>query len=261
VKNEKIEGAAMRQCPNCKNNIADFVTVCPYCGAGIGAAPLNPALANPAQAVFAGPPEKSGKATASLVCGILLCLSPFTSVAAVILGHLALSDIKKSAGRMAGHGMALAGLILGYIGLAMVPLTLIIAAIAIPNILRAKMAANEASAVGTLRTYNTAMITYSSACPDIGYPQSLENLGPGTKDCSRADLVETALAKPVPVKNGYRFFYTVHRGANGLNGSYVISADPISPATSGVRHFFTDESGVLRYSVRGGADADSEPLQ
>lgn len=49
---------------------------------------------------------------------------------------------------------------------------LIIAAIAIPNLLRSTMAANEASAVGSLRTYNTAMVRYSRACPEIGYPAS-----------------------------------------------------------------------------------------
>jgi len=105
-----------------------------------------------AQPAWNGPQESSGKATASMVCGILFFVWPFTAIAAVVLGHLALAEIKKSAGRLAGRGMAMAGLILGYIGVAMVPFILIIAAIAIPNLLRAKMAANEASAVGTLRT-------------------------------------------------------------------------------------------------------------
>ena len=138
-------------------------------------------------------------------------------IAAVVLGHLALAEIKKSAGRLAGRGMAMAGLILGYIGVAMVPFILIIAAIAIPNLLRAKMAANEASAVGTLRTYNTAMVTYASECPKIGYAKSLENLGPGTTEadqCTHANLVGAQLAMPVPVKAGYHFSYTSEAGAD-----------------------------------------------
>jgi uncharacterized membrane protein len=132
-----------------------------------------------------------------MVCGTVFFLWPFTAIAAIVLGHLALSEIKKSAGRLAGHGMAMAGLILGYIGVAMVPFILIILAIAIPNLLRAKMAANEASAVGTLRAYNIAMVTYASACPDVGYPASLENIGPGSKDCSHLNVVDASLAEQV----------------------------------------------------------------
>jgi hypothetical protein len=71
----------MRQCPNCKNNIADFVTACPYCGAGIGAAP-----GNPAQAGYTGAQGKSGKATASLVCGLVFFFWPFTAVLTAAVG-------------------------------------------------------------------------------------------------------------------------------------------------------------------------------
>src|SRR6266852_2117927 len=122
-------GNPVKQCPNCQTNLADYVPSCPHCGVNLTVAPSG--LAQPA---WSGPQEKSGKATASLVCGILLCLSPFSSAAAVVLGHLALSDIKNSAGRMAGQGVAVAGLVLGYVGLVFfVPMVLIIAAIAIPN--------------------------------------------------------------------------------------------------------------------------------
>lgn len=244
----------MKQCPNCKNNVADFVAACPYCGAGLVVTPMNPG-----QPVWSGVPEKSGKATASLVCGVIFFMWPLSAIAAVILGHLALSEIKKSAGRLAGQGMAIAGLVLGYIGIAAVPFILIIAAIAIPNLLRARMAANEASAVGTLRNYNTAMITYASACPDIGYPASLENLGPGGKDCNHLEVVDSQLGAQIPVKNGYRFFYT-REGAMAGQTSYGLAADPVNPGTSGVRHFFTDQSGVIRFSVEGSANAGSEPL-
>jgi len=147
----------LKQCPNCQGNLADYVPACPYCGV-ILAIPAG----GGAQPAWNGPQQSSGKATASMVCGILFFFWPFTAIAAVILGHIALSEIKKSAGRLAGHGMAMAGLILGYIGVAFVPFILIIAAIAIPNILRSKMAANEASAVGTLRTFNVAMVSYAS---------------------------------------------------------------------------------------------------
>jgi len=65
------------------------------------------------------------------ICGFLF---PFLlSIAAIILGHLSLSEIKKSAGRVTGQGLAIAGLVLGYLGIVTIPVILIIAAIAIPN--------------------------------------------------------------------------------------------------------------------------------
>lgn len=82
-----------------------------------------------------GPVETSGKAIASLICGVLFFIFP-VAIAAVVLGHLSFSDICKSGGRLVGNGIATAGLILGYMGLAAVPFILIIAAIAIPNLLR-----------------------------------------------------------------------------------------------------------------------------
>jgi type IV pilus assembly protein PilA len=248
----------LKQCPNCHGNVADYVPICPYCGVVLVVSP-----AGSAQPAWNGPQESSGKATASMVCGILFFFWPFTAIAAVVLGHIALSEIKRSAGRLAGHGMAIAGLILGYIGVAFVPFILIIAAIAIPNLLRSKMAANEASAVGSLRTLNTAMATYATECPKIGYPQDLRSLGPAlseTDRCAHADLVDAQLGTALPMKYGYHFFYTPQVDADGLVTRYVLASDPVTPGTSGVRHFFTDESGVIRYSMRGRADVNSQPL-
>jgi type IV pilus assembly protein PilA len=253
-----VGGTALKQCPNCKNNLADYVPTCPHCGVNLVVTPLAGA-----QAAWTGPPETSGKATASLVCGILFFFWP-AALAAVILGHLSLSEIKRSAGRLAGQGRAVAGLVLGYVGLAFIPFILIIAAIAIPNLLRSKMAANEASAVGSLRTYNTAMVTYATECPNIGYPKVLANLGPGVADgdkCEHANLLESRLSVPTPAKSGYRFYYMPEADANGVMTKYVLAADPINPGTTGIRHFFMDETGVIRYSMRGGADVNSEPLQ
>ncbi len=247
----------MKQCPNCNNNLADYVPLCPYCGVALAASPVGTA-----QPTWSGPQQSSGKATASLVCGILFFFWPFTAIAAVVLGHIALSEIKKSAGRLAGHGMAMAGLILGYAGVALVPFILIIAAIAIPNLLRAKMAANEATAVGTLRTYNTAMVTYAAECPKIGYPKDLRSLGPGLSDtdkCAHADLLNAQLGTALPVKSGYHFHYQPQADA-GVVMKYTLAADPVAPGTSGVRHFFTDESGVIRFSLGDEADVNSAPL-
>jgi type IV pilus assembly protein PilA len=251
----------VKQCPNCSGNLADFVALCPYCGAAVAVAQAPGFTGQPE---WNGPPQNSGKALASLICGMVFFFWPFSALAAVILGHLALSDIRRSAGRLAGRGMAIGGLVTGYIGVSTVPI-LIIAAIAIPNILRSKMAANEASAVGSLRTYNTALVRYATECPSQGYPASLTFLGPGeagADKCVRADLVEALMGSEMPVKSGYRFYYAAESyDASGHVVKYALAADPVTPGTTGMRHFFTDESGVIRFSRRGGADAHSEPLQ
>jgi hypothetical protein len=137
----------VKSCPYCAQPLADYVQVCPFCRTNL----VTPASATGvSSAMPPGNAETSGKAIGSLVCGILFFFLP-AAIAAVVLGHLSLSEIRQSAGRTAGRSMAIAGLVLGYLGLSFVPL-LIIAAIAIPNLLRAKMAANEASAVALLRT-------------------------------------------------------------------------------------------------------------
>src|SRR3974390_3151776 len=90
--------------------------------------------------------------------------------------------------------------------LIVVAIILIIAAIAIPNLLRSRMAANEASAVGSLRTINTAAVTYSTTY-GIGYPAALSNLGPAaTASSTTADLVDSVLSSGI--KSGYSFTYT-----------------------------------------------------
>jgi type IV pilus assembly protein PilA len=139
---------------------------------------------------------------------------------------------------------------------------LIIAAIAIPNLLRARMAANEASAVGILRTYNRAMVSYATQCQNNGFPASVTNLGAGRGDCEGAELVDALLAAPAAIKNGYRFFYSPGPADNlGHVISYTINADPISENTSGMRHFFMDESGVIRSSTGTPTSADSPPIR
>jgi type IV pilus assembly protein PilA len=258
----------MQTCSRCAASVQEGVSFCPSCGNGltgipapmVGRSPLSPAHS----AVYTGPQETSGKATASLIFGIAayLILPFLAAIPAVILGHLALSDIKKRAGQLKGNGLAIAGMVMGYAQVVFVPFILIIAAIAIPNLLRARMAANEASAVGTLRTYNTAMVAYASRCQSNGFPGSVHNLGPGSGDCEGANLVGATLAAPDATKSGYRFFYSPGPANNlGQIVSYTITAAPITDNTTGTRHFFTDESGVIRMSRGELVNADSPPLQ
>jgi type IV pilus assembly protein PilA len=258
----------MQTCSRCAASVQEGVSFCPSCGnalTGIPApliarSPLSPAIPT----TYTGPQETSGKATASLICGIAAyVILPFlAAIPAIVLGHLALSDIKKKAGQLKGNGLAIAGMVMGYAQVVFFPFILIIAAIAIPNLLRSRMAANEASAVGILRTYNTAMVTYASMCPNAGFPGSVRSLGPGSGDCEGANLLGAALTAPDATKSGYRFFYSPGTADNlGRVISYTVTADPITDNTTGTRHFLTDESGVIRASSGAPATVESPPLQ
>lgn len=259
---------------------------CSKCGAKLNnaasAPPAPPSASIPqmatGQPTRAEPPTAtSGKAIGSLISGIFSIFFP-AAIAAVILGHLSLSDIKKSAGGLTGRGMAIAGLVLGYLGVVMIPFILIIAAIAIPNLLRARMAANEASAVGSLRALNTAAVQYAASYQN-GYPSSLQVLGYDDStigNCNHAGIIDRTLASGQ--KNGYELVYTAAFPdqatkpaispkaaaagctAGGASG-YAITADPIEPNKSGRRHFYTDQTGVIRASSGDEqATVDSEPL-
>jgi type IV pilus assembly protein PilA len=145
--------------------------------------------------------------------------------------------------------------------LIVVAIILIIAAIAIPNLLRARIAANEASAVASLRTMNTASITYNSTFNT--YASTLSSLGPSngaTPTSTTADLLDQVLAPAGGVntssKSGYNFTYA---SATPF-ATYTITAAPITANQTGVRNFFTDQSGVIRANPAGAATASSTPI-
>jgi prepilin-type N-terminal cleavage/methylation domain-containing protein len=137
--------------------------------------------------------------------------------------------------------------------LIVVAIILIIAAIAIPNLLRSKIAANEASAVGTLRTINTAAVSFSTTYGN--YPPLLTDLGPSTSPTSTAaDLVDQPVASGS--KSGYNFTY----GASSTYQQYSITANPITVGVTGQRYFFTDQTGVIRYNLTTTASSSDNPL-
>jgi len=144
--------------------------------------------------------------------------------------------------------------------LIVVAIILIIAAIAIPNLVRAKMAANEASAVASLRTYNTSMVAYSTTYQTVP-ATGLGQLGPAsTPSSTAADLVDSLLGSATPVKSGYSFTYTAGTAQNGIVYSYTIIAVP-SNSSTGQRKFFTDQSGVIRQTTNGSTPtASSTPI-
>jgi type IV pilus assembly protein PilA len=142
--------------------------------------------------------------------------------------------------------------------LIVVAIILIIAAIAIPNLLRSRMAANEASAVGSLRTINTACVTYSTTYPSVGYPATLVALGPSASASSAsADLIDSVLS--AGTKSGYTFTFV--QAAGTPSTGYSVVAEPTSRGTSGQRGFYTDQSGVIRYESSAAATSSSSPLQ
>ena len=152
--------------------------------------------------------------------------------------------------------------------LIVVAIILIIAAIAIPNLLRSRMAANEASAVGSIRTMNTAAITYNSTYGN-GFPPSLAAIGTtgtGAVSCTNAQLIDSVLTGGS--KSGYNFALAPGTVAltsaqsscssgYGYSDGYVVTATPITTGTTGQRGFCSDSSGVIRYNASGTPQATS----
>jgi prepilin-type N-terminal cleavage/methylation domain-containing protein len=144
--------------------------------------------------------------------------------------------------------------------LIVVSIVLIIAAIAIPNLLRARIAADEASAVSSIRTLNTAEVTYQSAYPTWGYANTLAKLGPGGVGSicpaggptqNNSCLVDSVLSNANiagKAKSGYWYRVAANQGAGGT--IYLIYTVGTSPATfnqTGVRSFCSNEDAVVQF--------------
>jgi type IV pilus assembly protein PilA len=149
--------------------------------------------------------------------------------------------------------------------LIVVAIILIIAAIAIPNLLHAKIAANEAAAAEVIRTITTASVTYSSTYGN-GYPATLANLGGpagGSSTCDLSVLMDNIIAAAPSQKSGYSFAYSAVGppvaavpgcslpGAN----AYLVTATPISEFVTGIHSFCSDEPGTLHYDTAGSQNA------
>jgi len=156
--------------------------------------------------------------------------------------------------------------------LIVVAIILIIAAIAIPNLLRAKIAANEASAVGSMRTIVTSEVAYASAGwttggQPIGFSAALADLGgtncasappTATNTCLIDPVLAGATASGTP-KSGYYFTYTP--GGNPNHTSFTLSGAPAAPQQTGNRYFFADASGVIRFNPSQAATSTDTALQ
>jgi type IV pilus assembly protein PilA len=135
--------------------------------------------------------------------------------------------------------------------LIVVAIILIIAAIAIPNLLRARIAANESSAVGSVRTIVTAEVTYSSTW-GTGFAATIVNLG-GANPCvaaaGAACLIDPVLA--AGNKSGYQLAAPGGAAVGGILPTFAVSAVPQTVGQTGQRAFCSDESGVVRFDPRG----------
>jgi type IV pilus assembly protein PilA len=146
--------------------------------------------------------------------------------------------------------------------LIVVAIILIIAAIAIPNLLRARIAANESSAVASVRTLNTAMISYNSAYPTVGFAATLGALAGTTcapPDSTSACLIDTQLG--TGVKSGYTIALSNVTGTPA--STYTFIASPTVPNQTGVRYFCSFADGVVRFAAAtlSACDNTVTPLQ
>src|SRR5512146_280906 len=149
--------------------------------------------------------------------------------------------------------------------LIVVAIIMVLAAVAIPKMLAARMAANEASAVACVRGILTAQAWYTAAYPKVGYASDLKQLGMpsggGATDSSHAGYLDWVLGcetQPCP-KSGYKFSITSTAASDTTVGTFTITAVPIYPGSSGSRGFCADQTGVIMVDPDGGSTC-TQPL-
>ena len=249
----------MKTCPNCGTINQATVTACARCGRDLASSQG----------------ARKGLATTSLALGIasypLMCAfgaGLITAVLAIVCGIVALVRVNRAPQQFGGKGSAISGLVLGGLAIVLIPVWLIVAAIAIPSLLRARMAANESAAVGDVRTLISAEATYAAA--NGGYYDKLECLAqpqsciPGPS-APRQALVSALMANTAP-RRGYEFALYVGAPAPLEDGrsasrssvtSFAYVAAPMVAGRTGLKTFCGDESGVIRFSPEGRASAAS----
>jgi len=148
----------------------------------------------------------------------------------------------------------------------------IIAAIAVPGLLRARMSGNEASAIGSLRAINSAESTYSSSCGGNGYAQSLSDLalppsgstqGFISPDLSSNGIVKSGYTVSLAAETGSATVTTAANTCNGATANAVSSyhgvSTPVTVGSTGQRSFATDSRGTIYYDMTGAAIANPIP--
>ena len=151
--------------------------------------------------------------------------------------------------------------------LIVVAIIFVIAAIAIPSLLQARMAANEASAVGSLAAMKSAEITYSTAYPTVGFSPDITSLGgatPCTPSSTTACLIDSLLSSSTPGsggKSGFVFLATGIMTAGAVNNSaYVAAASPVLAHSTGNHDYCSTNDGVLRSQMANPGDVPVNAL-
>src|SRR5215831_5260898 len=215
------------------------------------AAAPAPNVAVPYPGYDAYPPAqlKTGLATASLIIGILnfLFFGMFVIpiIVGIVISVVALNKIKHSPNEYGGKSLAIGGLVTNIVSVVILVPILLVAAMAIPNFLAARAAANEAAAMYSLRQIHEAEVTYHSKTHNRYY---------GTANDLQSDsLIPPELASGT--KSGYRFKIEVIKDGDGGSAGFAATAVPTVYQSSGRRSFFIDETGVLRAEDSHGLEA------
>ncbi|MGH9492294.1 MAG: hypothetical protein ACRD2K_02225 [Terriglobales bacterium] len=193
---------------------------------------------------------------------IMLLFSPL-ALLGIVVGGRALVDVRRSQGALVGRKKAVAGILINILALASLPYTWQMGRTKSPHRI------SESSAVGSLRSIMTAEATYQNTYPKAGFSADLKSLGgerpyqPGPATCrpspAHACLLEDALAG-AGVKSGFRFTYSAaDTDHDGALDAFTVQADTIENLPA--RHFFVDQTGVIRYDLGHPATAASPPLQ
>jgi type II secretory pathway pseudopilin PulG len=253
------------QCPRCRFDNPEGTRFCASCGAPMGV----PARPSTASATTPSEQPRQGMAIASLVLGLLslplMCAfgaGLLTAIVGLILGIVALVRSNRAPAEHGGKGLAIGGIAASAVCFLTVP---IIAAIAIPSLLRARTSANESAAIGDVRTVISAQAAYQSANGGY-YASTLDCLvAPTSPGCipsypaTGPTFIDPSLATTGP-KSGYlRSFVAIPAPPDvdpklvGRNSaaSFLYGAVPAKPGNTGIRGFLGDASGMICYSTDG----------
>jgi Domain of unknown function (DUF4190) len=246
-------------CPQCGGALEDNQSPCSRCSllahaAGEPSAARQP---KPVPVTITGEPvywlpdedgdklPVNGKANAAFTLGLFFFVLPCAFLA-VVLGHLSLAEIKKSAGKLAGEGRAKFGLALGYIGIAALPIFIFVVGFMLPSVTRARIRTNETSAENFLQQLNRAQVQYTRNHPDKGYA------------CRFSDLIGYGLPHSRLISGGYGVesdgYLFLLQGCSGdgfmkPNSRYQVTATPLKFKSSGIRMFCSSESSVVRTTL------------
>lgn len=196
---------------------------------------------------------KKGLAVFSLVLGVINLLTigllGVGAILGIVLAVVAMNRVKRDPFVYGGKELATAGLVTSVLSLVMIVPIGIIAAIAIPNLLASRRAANEAGTIAVIRKIHSAQAIYQ-ATEGAGQFGTLEQL-------AASNLIDPEVASGV--RYGYRFNVELTNGLDYEPG-FEITSVPVSYPNSGRRSFFLNETGVIHAAdSRGNPATENDP--